>query len=139
MRPADQFPVIVLTTIDYDRLSSLVETAADSSPEVYDYLSEELERATVVRSDEIAPTVVTMNARVTFRDESTGQSRTVTLVYPQDADLAAGKVSILTPIGAALIGVAQGQSICWYTRQAEAKTLTVLEVSHPEAGNAVDK
>ena len=129
MRPANQFPPIVLTTDDHARLSSLAEAAADSAPDVYDYLSEELDRATLVRPEAIAPTVVTMNARVTFRDETTGQTRTVTLVYPNEADLAAGKVSVLTPIGAALIGVAEGQSIRWYTRQGEAKNLTVLDVT----------
>ena len=69
-----------------------------------------------------------MNALVTFRDESTGQVRTVTLVYPHEADLAAGKVSVLTPIGAALIGVGEGCSIRWHTRTGETKTLTVMEV-----------
>ena len=134
MRPAGQFPPIVLTTSDHDRLSGLVELVADNAPEVYEYLTRELDRAVVVRAGEITPTVVTMNARVMFRDETTGQSRAVTLVYPQEADLAAGKVSILTPVGAALIGVAEGQSITWFTRQGEAKTLTVLEVGHPAAG-----
>jgi regulator of nucleoside diphosphate kinase len=128
MHPADQFPAIMLTANDHSRLSSLVETVADTAPDVYSYLSEELDRATVVAPQEIAPTVVTMNARVTFRDETTGQSRSVTLVYPQEADLADGKVSILTPIGAALIGVAEGHSIRWFTRQGEARTLTVLRV-----------
>ncbi|MBY6262818.1 nucleoside diphosphate kinase regulator [Azospirillum sp. 412522] len=138
MRSAGQFPPIVLTATDHDRLSGLVETVADGAPDVYDYLSAELTRAVVVGAGEIAPTVVTMGARVTFRDERTRQQRTVTLVYPQEADIAAGQVSVLTPIGAALIGVAEGQSITWYTRQGEAKTLSVLQVGHPvqEAGAA---
>lgn len=134
MRSAGQFPPITLTAIDHDRLSGLAEAIADTVPDVHDYLAAELDRAVVVGPDEIAPSVVTMNARVTFRDEVAGQERTVTLVYPQEADVAAGRVSVLTPIGAALIGVAEGQSITWFTRQGVAKTLAVLEVEHPHAG-----
>ncbi|WP_255543010.1 nucleoside diphosphate kinase regulator [Azospirillum sp. INR13] len=138
MRPADQFPPIVLTATDHDRLSALVEAVSERLPDVYEYLTVELERAAVIDAGELVTTVVTMGARVAFRDEVTGQERTVTLVYPRDADLAAGRVSVLTPIGAALIGVAEGQSITWYTREGEAKTLTVLAVEPPIAdGDAV--
>ena len=128
MRPADQFPPIVLTATDHDRLSALVEAVSEKLPDVYEYLTVELDRAAVIDPSELAMAVVTMGARVAFRDEVTGQERTVTLVYPHDADLAAGRMSVLTPIGAALIGVAEGQSITWYTREGEAKTLTVLAV-----------
>ena len=128
VRPADQFPPIVLTATDHDRLSALVEAVSEKLPDVYEYLTVELDRAAVIDASELAMAVVTMGARVAFRDEVTGQERTVTLVFPHDADLAAGRVSVLTPIGAALIGVAEGQSITWYTREGEAKTLTVLAV-----------
>lgn len=131
MRPVDQFPPIVMTATDHDRLSTLVEAVSDKQPDVYEYLTAELDRAAVINGNEIALAVVTMGARVTFRDEVSGQERTVTLVYPHDADLAAGRVSVLTPIGAALIGVAKGQSIAWYTRAGEMKTLTVLAVERP--------
>ncbi|WP_042446225.1 nucleoside diphosphate kinase regulator [Azospirillum sp. B510] len=131
MRPTDQFPPILLTATDHDRLSALVEAVSERLPEVYAYLTVELERAAVIEEGELATGVVTMGARVAFRDEVTGQERTVTLVYPRDADLAACRVSVLTPIGAALIGVAEGQSITWYTREGEAKILTVLAVERP--------
>lgn len=128
MQPSSPFPAIMLTAGDHSRLSNLVETVAETAPDVYGYLSDELDRAMVVAPDEIARSVVTMNAGVTFRDETTGQTRCVTLVYPQQADLADGKLSVLTPIGAALIGVAAGHSIRWYDRQGVARTLTVLAV-----------
>ncbi|NYZ15077.1 nucleoside diphosphate kinase regulator [Azospirillum sp. RWY-5-1] len=128
MRSAEPFPAITLTAADHSRLSALVETVADTAPDVYDYLSRELDRAAVTEVPDIAPSIVTMNAEVTFRDESTGQCRRITLVYPGEADLENGRLSILTPIGAALIGVAEGRSIRWYDRQGEARTLTVLEV-----------
>ena len=128
MTTLELFPPIVLAADEYRRLLSLVSVSAEAVPSVSDYLAEELDRATVVRAGEVMPTVVTMNARVNFRDETTGQTRTVRLVYPPEADVAEGKVSVLTPIGAALIGVAEGQSITWYSRTGAAKTLTVLEV-----------
>ena len=128
MSSPELFPAVTLSSDDYVCLLGLVAASAASEPDVADYLDAELERATVVRSGEVMPTVVAMNRRVTFRNEATGRVRTLTLVYPSEADLAAGKVSVLTPIGAALIGVAEGDTICWYTRSGEAKTLTVLEV-----------
>lgn len=128
MRSAEPFPAITLTAIDHGRLSSLVEAVADTAPDLYDYLTRELDRATVMEAGDIAPSIVTMNAEVTFRDEGTGQCRRVTLVYPGEADLENGRLSILTPIGAALIGVPAGCSIRWYDRQGEARTLTVLAV-----------
>ena len=67
-----------------------------------------------------------------FRDESTQATQTVTLVYPREADIAEGKVSVLTPIGTALIGLAEGQSILWPTRTGTSKRLTVLKVDEPK-------
>lgn len=130
MRPADQFPPITLSTDDFQRLANLVSASATSAPEVSEYLADELDRATVLAPFDIAPNVVRMNSRVVFVDEKTGQSRTVTLVYPHEADLSKGRISVLTPIGAALIGVAEGDSIRWFTRDGEAKTLTVRKVEH---------
>ena len=67
-----------------------------------------------------------------FRDESTQATQTVTLVYPREADIAEGKVSVLTLIGTALIGLAEGQSILWQTRTGASKRLTVLKVDEPK-------
>ena len=69
-----------------------------------------------------------MGSRVDFRDNSTGRTQSVTLVYPGEAHIEQGKVSILTPIGAALIGLSEGQSINWATWTGETRRLTVLEV-----------
>jgi regulator of nucleoside diphosphate kinase len=69
-----------------------------------------------------------MGCEVAFRDETTGKVQTVTLVYPGEADIAQGKVSVLTPIGTALIGLAAGQSITWETRTGGVRRLTVLKV-----------
>ena len=68
-----------------------------------------------------------MGSEVEFRDETTGTVRKVTLVYPGEADIALGKISVLTPIGTALIGLGVGQSIMWETRTGDLKRLTVLQ------------
>jgi regulator of nucleoside diphosphate kinase len=75
-----------------------------------------------------------MHSRFVFKDESTGEARTVSLVYPGEEDIDDGRISILTPVGAALLGLSEGQSIEWETRIGESRTLTVLRLlSQPSA------
>jgi regulator of nucleoside diphosphate kinase len=73
-----------------------------------------------------------MGSTVEFRPDG-GQPRRVTLVFPGDADISEGKISILTPVGTALIGLAPGQSIAWTARDGRRHRLTVLKVEQPEA------
>jgi regulator of nucleoside diphosphate kinase len=73
-----------------------------------------------------------MGSTVAFRSDD-GQQRQVTLVYPGEADFARGRVSVLTPIGAALIGLSPGQSIAWTARDGRQHRLTVLSVGRPGA------
>lgn len=127
MTAIDTASRIVLTRTDYERLSGL-STPSPGMTAARRFLAEELARAEVVEPGEIPPTVVTMNARVAFRDDQTGRTRTVTLVYPGAEDIAQGRVSILAPIGAALIGLSEGQSIEWETLSGDWKSLTVLKV-----------
>ena len=91
-------------------------------------LAREVARATVMPSGFALRGVVTMGAQVEFRDDTTDQTRTVTLVYPDEADLADGKLSILSPVGAALIGLSVGHSIEWQTPAGGWRSLTVLRV-----------
>ena len=120
-------PPIVVTKADYERLSNLAE-ATGRAPVVRDYLAGELDRARVVADDQVAATVVTMRSRFVFRDDSTGDVRTVSLVYPGEENIDDGRLSILTPVGAALLGLSEGQSIEWETRIGESRTLTVLRL-----------
>lgn len=90
-------------------------------------------RARIV--EKAAPTLVTMGAHVSFRDEDSGEVRDVTLVYPKDQDLAQGRLSVLTPVGRALLGLTAGQSIPWRTRDGRWKTLTVVNAAHPAAAS----
>jgi regulator of nucleoside diphosphate kinase len=72
-----------------------------------------------------------MGSTLTY--EADGQRRRVTLVYPTEADIAAGRISVLTPIGAALLGLAEGQSIDWTARDGRVRRLTIVEVERGAA------
>lgn len=117
-------PVVTLTQSDYDSLTGM---ARNTRGEVAEQLFEELERAQVVPDRDLPANVVRMGSTLRFTTDS-GEAREVKLVYPGEADIAAGKVSVLTPIGAALIGLAAGQSIDWVTRDGRQRRLTVESV-----------
>ena len=121
-------PRIKMTAEDHERLSRLAASAMDRAPEVAAFLSDELDRVQIVRGGAAQRDFARMGSRVDFRDNSTGRTQSVTLVYPGEADIEQGKISILTPIGAALIGLSEGQSIDWATRTGETRRLTVLAV-----------
>jgi regulator of nucleoside diphosphate kinase len=122
-------PPIVVSDVDRDRLSSLANAAMDSFPDVADDLLGEMDRAKVVPSDSFPLGIVKMGSTVEY--ESAGQRRRVTMVFPGDADIALGNISILTPVGAALIGLSEGQSIMWMTRDGRSQQLTVVRVESP--------
>ncbi len=128
-------PQIVMGQSDYRRLLDLADAVAESDPEVSDELAGELDRATVVADEAVEPEAVRMGSRVTYRTE-TGETRAVTLVFPGEADIARGRVSILTPVGTALLGLRPEQSIDWRTRNGRTHRLTVVAVSDGEAGAA---
>jgi regulator of nucleoside diphosphate kinase len=118
-------PPLMLSAEDYERLSAL----ADAMPHLAAELADEISRARVLAKGEQARDTVRMNSLVKFRDDTTNVIREVTLVYPHEADIDLGKISVMTPIGSALIGVPAGQSITWETRGGETKQLTVLAVA----------
>jgi len=94
-------------------------------------LLDELDRAATVAASELPGDVVTMRSRVVFVDQASGERHAVDLVYPGEADMAQGRVSILTPIGAALIGMRVGSAIDWPNRQGERRRLKIAEVVQP--------
>ncbi|BBK35546.1 nucleoside diphosphate kinase regulator [Allostella sp. ATCC 35155] len=124
-------PPITVRQDDFATLSRLADGLADQMPDVADYLARELDRARVVPDAGLPSDVVRMGSRVHYRDDATGQERWITLVYPGERDIAAGRISVMTPVGAALIGLARGQSIAWETRRGESRALSVLEVEEP--------
>jgi regulator of nucleoside diphosphate kinase len=131
-KPAPR-PRIVISARDHARLLALAENAARGSSAVAEYLSEELTRAEVVADDDFSNHVAQMGSMVTYRDDTTGRTRTVQLVYPADANIDQQRISILTPIGAALIGLRPAQSIAWPSPGGGFGSLTVLDVRNEDA------
>lgn len=123
---------IYVTEQDMERLEELLETAKKS--EYTRSLEAELVNAVVVPAHEIPPDVVTMNSCVLFEDTKTGTIETVTLVYPAQANVSSGRVSVLAPVGAALIGLSAGQTIEWPMPNGRHRSLRIAEVLYqPEA------
>ncbi|TIQ41399.1 MAG: nucleoside diphosphate kinase regulator [Mesorhizobium sp.] len=123
-------PNIRISKSDHARLSALASTVAARNPEASDELLAELERARIVADGWVSAGTVRMGSTVTFKPD-TGDRKTITLVFPGDADISEGKVSILTPIGTALIGLSAGQSIMWTARDGRRHELLVLAVNQP--------
>lgn len=126
-------PSIYLTQKDLDRLSQLLE-ASGSGGGRFEKLEGELARAVIVPQDQIPKDVVTMNSRVVFENETTGEHREITLVYPREADIGAGRISILVPVGTALLGLRVGQSIDWELPNGTKQRYRIVAVPYqPEA------
>jgi regulator of nucleoside diphosphate kinase len=108
-------PGIFIADDDRARLTALIHRALDSGQETAPLaaLAGELRRARVVPRAEIPPDVVTMNSTVRVCDLETGEVETYTLVYPHEADIAAGRLSVLAPVGTALLGYRAGDVIEW--------------------------
>jgi regulator of nucleoside diphosphate kinase len=123
----EALPPITLSTRDADRLDRLATAAAGKFPRTADFLAREITRASVVDAAETRPGVVGMGSKVEYRDDTTGQVRTVALAYPDQADLEAGRMSVFSPVGAALIGLSVGQSIKWQTPAGGLRSLTILQ------------
>ena len=117
--------------------SDLVETLAlqveDRQPAVVEMLLEEIERAELHEPETLPIDAVRLGAEVRFVDERSKQMRTVNLVLPGDANLAEGRISILTPIGAALYGMRAGDAIDWPDRNGNERRLRIKRVKHRSA------
>ena len=106
-------PSITVSTLDMDRLDAMLESPALSQTPAALALAEELNRATVLAPDQIPEGIVMMHSRVECEDEVSGETHVLTLVFPREANVDEGKVSVLAPVGSALLGLAIGQSIDW--------------------------
>jgi regulator of nucleoside diphosphate kinase len=124
-------PPIRMIDSEADALTELTLQQQRDSLSFYELLLDEIDRATICERGAIASDVVTMGSSVTFRDEKSGAERTVRLVYPAEADIAAGRMSILTPVAAGLIGLSVGQSINWPDRGGVEHRLTIVAVEQP--------
>ncbi len=117
---------VILSRSDYERLSALV--ASRHAAEIWAALVDELDRAEIVEAEHMPGTVVALGSIVEFRDEGTGQTRRVVPVLPGEEDIAAGRISVLTPVGTALIGLRAGDTAEWQTRSGEWKRLKIVRV-----------
>lgn len=127
---------IVITEFDLERLQSLIEEMEEfpaRDNRYLDELSEELLRAEVVAPEEIPPQVITMNSRVRLQDLDSKAELEYTLVFPPEANLDQGKISVLAPVGMAMIGYQVGDTISWKV-PAGVKRLKVKKILYqPEA------
>lgn len=138
MRQPDTIPIpappITLSSFDVNRLDTLLQSPALRRTAAAIALGEEIERATIVSPQTIAADLVTMNSTVTCVEELTGEHHRLTLVFPNDADVHAGKVSVLAPVGTALLGLSLGQRIDRPTPGGRALRLRVVSINYqPEA------
>ena len=124
-------PLIRMIDSEADALTELTLQQQRDSISFYELLLDEIDRAAICERPDIPPDVVTMGSSVTFIDEKSRAERTVRLVYPAEADIANGRMSILTPVGAGLIGLSVGQSINWPDRGGIEHRLTIVAVEQP--------
>lgn len=127
---------ILITDVDLERLRPVIDQ--HDSP-ASDSLDAELRRATIVPQRQVPADVVTMNSEVVYEDCATSAKRVVRVVYPKDADASAGKISVLAPIGSALLGLRVGQSIEWQVPTGK-KRVRVVELKYqPEASGHFER
>lgn len=122
----EQNPSLVISREDYQKISTLLAVAQS---DIADQLEEELGRAKLVSAEELPNNIVSMNDRISFVDLDTGKEQEVTLSYPLDEDINGNKVSILAPVGAALIGLRVGQTIHWPLSQGKTRRIKVTSVA----------
>jgi regulator of nucleoside diphosphate kinase len=124
-------PPIHLLAAESDMIASLALQAEHRFPVVAAMLLEEIERAELHEAGTLPETAVTIGSEVDFVDEKSSQLRSVELVLPASANIAEGRISILTPMGAALYGLTAGQSIDWPDLDGHARRIRILRVRQP--------
>lgn len=106
-------PRVIISSLDTERLEQLIESLSNMSFPGKDDLEAELARAEIVEPENVPATVVTMNSTVRFEVDSSREEFCLTLVYPWNVDASGEKISILAPVGSALLGLSQGDEIEW--------------------------
>ncbi|TPN28213.1 nucleoside diphosphate kinase regulator [Mesorhizobium sp. B2-3-3] len=130
LRPSSR---ILISNTDHDRLTGLARALLDRAPETAEELLSEMDRAVVTDAAAMPAGVVRMGSTVTVRSEG-GDTQRIVLVYPGEADIAENRISVLTPMGTALIGVSIGQAVCWNGRGGRKLSVTVEAVDIPAGG-----
>ena len=124
-------PPIIMAETEVERLSTLALQMEQAAPLAAGMLLEEIDRAEIRPDAEMPRHVVRMRSTVRFEDDASGAARSVLLVYPKEADIAAGKISVLSLVGAGLIGLSVGQAIRWPDRDGRQRLLRILKAEPP--------
>ena len=124
----------VLTELDHVRISNLARPPVKSGSPV-PAIEEVIDAADLVSSYDVPPNVVTMYSQIRIADTKTGEESTLTLCYPNDTDPAAGFVSVLSPVGAALLGLSVGQVATWASPQGVGGSAEIREVLFQPEGS----
>lgn len=121
-------PAIHITSADYDLIAELAIRMEAHNPSLSALILSEIERAHVHETSDVLPDIVALGSEVTFADGN-GLERTVTLVLPGQADIEKGRVSVMTSVGAGLIGMRVGSTIDWPCPDGRPRTLKILRVT----------
>lgn len=121
-------PIPVLDESQLTRLFETARRARKSLPKLADQLLEGINRADFKSTRDIPSDVVRVGSWVRYRDDETGATNLIQIVYPEAADLTQRRISVLTPVGAALLGLSAGQEIAWMMSDGRTKRLAVLDV-----------
>jgi regulator of nucleoside diphosphate kinase len=133
---------IHITAFDLERLRKLILDAQSTEYRKSEYLEKlkaELDRANIVKPQEIPPTVVTMNSTIELVDLDTNEDEVYTLVFPEDADISKGKISILAPIGTAMLGYEIGDVFEWDVPAGKRRLRVGRIIYQPEASGNFDQ
>ncbi|TGQ67698.1 MAG: nucleoside diphosphate kinase regulator [Mesorhizobium sp.] len=130
LRPSNQ---ILISDTEHNRLTGLARALLDRAPETAEELLSEMDRAVITEAAAMPNDVVRMGSTVTVRGES-GDTQRIVLVYPGEADIAENRISVLTPMGTALIGAAIGQAVRWSSRDGRELSVTIEAVDTPASG-----
>lgn len=122
-------PTITVSERDLERLEAMLASLPDDQPGA-DALREELDRAQIADSGAMPPNVVTMNSRIHFVVEPAGKEMDMTLVYPRDFSGRPDQLSVTTPAGIAVLGLAVGQQIEWLAPNGQTVRARIVEVTY---------
>lgn len=133
-------PTIVVSWLDLERLERILDRLPALQAGARDALLSELERADFVEPWDMPPDVVTMNSRVRFRFAGSAEEVTMTLSYPKDMHDSGEQLSVLTPVGTALLGLRVGGSITWQRPGGGSFEATVLGIEYqPESAGQLHR
>jgi regulator of nucleoside diphosphate kinase len=122
-----QQPARLLTELDHVRISKLLQRPGPSA-DTLNRVEDLIHSAELVSSYKVPANVVTMYSQVLIADGQTGQQRKLTVCYPHDADAEAGFVSVLSPVGAGLLGLKKGRTASWRTPDGSTASAKIVDI-----------